>query len=81
MIVVFTKIDRLEFKEQKRLKAHYISSGVDKVAATRNAKADCIDAAKKAYEESCVRVLKSSLVPAAWTHYCAVSNKRKNPYS
>ena len=77
IIIVFTKIDRLEFKEQKRLKAEYISSGVDKVTATKRAKDVRIAAARSAYEKSCVSVLKSSLVPPAWTHYCAVSNKSK----
>ncbi|EKM49677.1 uncharacterized protein PHACADRAFT_265240 [Phanerochaete carnosa HHB-10118-sp] len=75
VIVVFTKIDRLEFREQKRLKSEHIQSGMDKASATAKAKQDCIAAGVKEYEKSCVGVLKSDLVPNAWTHYCAVSYK------
>lgn len=77
-MVVFTKLDRLEFKQQKLLKAEYINSGMDRAAATSRAKEECISAASEAYEESCVFVLKSKLVPHAWTDYCAVSYKRKH---
>ncbi|KAE9410719.1 hypothetical protein BT96DRAFT_912200 [Gymnopus androsaceus JB14] len=65
VIVVFTKMDRLQFREQKRIKKSYVDSGMDSKAATAKAKVDC----------SCVKVLESSLVPKAWTKYCAVSNK------
>ena len=76
VIIVFTKLDRLEFKEQKRLRAEYAQSGLDKATAIVKARQDCIAAALKAYEKSCVGVLKSKLVPPAWARYCAVSNKR-----
>ena len=77
-MIVFTKVDRLEFREQKRLKAEYIKAGMDKAMAAAKAKEESIEAAQEAYEESCVSVLKSKLVPPAWTHYCAVSYKREN---
>lgn len=75
VIVVFTKLDRLEYREQKRLRAEYIKAGMDKKDASAKAKTDSIGAAMKEYEKSCVNVLKSDLVPDAWAHYCAVSNK------
>lgn len=75
VIVVFTKMDRLQFREQKRIKKSYVDSGMDSKAATAKAKVDCVAAAISEYEQSCVKVLESSLVPKAWTKYCAVSNK------
>lgn len=76
VIVVFTKIDRLEFREQKRLQKHYIKTGMDLKAALAQAKTECVAAASAEFEKSCVMVLKSDLLPPAWMHYCPVSNKR-----
>src|ERR1700734_1563943 len=74
VIVVFTKVDRLQFKEQKRIKKSYVENGMDQKSPTAKAKIDCVAAAAAQYEKSCVQVLKSGLVPPAWMKYCAVSN-------
>ena len=76
VIVVFTKLDRLQFREQKRLKKLYVDQGMDPKSAQAKAKLDCVAAAKEQYETSCVAILQSSFVPAAWTRFCPVSNKR-----
>ena len=76
VIVVFTKLDRLQFREQKRLKKLYIDQGMDPKSAQAKAKLDCVAAAKKEYETSCVAILQSKFVPAAWARFCPVSNKR-----
>lgn len=76
VIVVFTKLDRLQFREQKRLKKLYIDQGMDPKSAQAKAKLDCVAAAKKQYETSCVAILQSKFVPAAWTRFCPVSNKQ-----
>ncbi|KZP09568.1 hypothetical protein FIBSPDRAFT_900413 [Athelia psychrophila] len=75
VIVVFTKIDRLQFKEQKRIKKSYVEGGMDAKTATAKAKIDCVAAAAAEYEKSCVKILESGLVPKAWTKFCVVSNK------
>jgi hypothetical protein len=77
VIVAFTKVDRLEFKEQKRIKRQYLDQGMPSKEALQRAKAECIAAAAEEYEKCCVAVLQSDLVPPAWTRYCAVSNKRE----
>jgi hypothetical protein len=78
VIVVFTKMDRLRFREQKRLTKQHIGLGMDTNEAKARAKVECIGAADAAYEESCVKVLQSDLVPRAWKHHCAVSYKRES---
>ncbi|KIM75259.1 hypothetical protein PILCRDRAFT_684233 [Piloderma croceum F 1598] len=75
VIVVFTKIDRLQFREQKRLKKIYIDRGMEAKPALAQAKTDCATEAAAAYQKSCVDVLQSDLIPAAWMKHCAVSNK------
>jgi GTP-binding protein EngB required for normal cell division len=76
VIVVFTKIDRLQFKEQRRIKKLHIENGLNAKAATARAKIECVAAAAAEYEKCCVQILKSDLIPPAWMEYCAVSNKR-----
>ncbi|GJE91866.1 hypothetical protein PsYK624_080170 [Phanerochaete sordida] len=77
VIIVFTKLDRLEYREQRRLKAEYVEAGMDKKEAAVKARTDSIAEGVKAYERTCVSVLRSSLVPSAWTAHCAVSNKHE----
>ena len=76
LIVVFTKLDKLEYRELQRLKTLYKGQGMDQQSALAKAKNDCVAAATKEYETSCVKILKSSLVPGAWTGFCPVSIKR-----
>lgn len=68
-------MDRLQFKEQKRIKKSYVDGGMDAKTATAKAKIDAVAAATSEYEKSCVKVLNSDLVPKAWTKFCVVSNK------
>ena len=49
---------------------------MDRARANAKAKEDCIATALNVYEKTCVSVLRSTLVPPAWTLYCAVSYKR-----
>lgn len=77
VIVVFTKLDRLEFREQKRIKKMYVEQGMDGKSASILAKNEAAAAAASAYETTCVKVLESDLVPRAWTSHCSVSNKRE----
>lgn len=77
VIVVFTKIDRLQFREQKRLKKIYIEGGMEAKLALAQAKINCVAEAAAEYKKSCLDVLRSDLVPAAWSKCCAVSNKRE----
>lgn len=76
LIVVFTKLDKLQYRERERLRTLYRSQGMDPKSALAKAKDDCVAAATKEYENSCVEILKSRLVPAAWSRFCPVSNKR-----
>jgi len=75
VIVAFTKIDRLEFKEKKRLKKMYVEMGMDAKQALDRAKTECVAAAAAEYNKYCVEILESDLVPPAWTRYCPVSYK------
>lgn len=77
VIVVFTKLDRLEFREQKRIQKMYVKQGMDGKSASIQAKKEAAAAATLAYETSCVEVLESDLVPRAWSLHCSVSNKRE----
>jgi len=75
--VAFTKIDRLEFKEKKRLKKMYVEMGMDVKQALDRAKTECVVTAAAEYNKYCVEILESDLVPPAWTRYCPVSYKRE----
>lgn len=68
-------MDRLRFREQKRIKKDHVAKGMDPKEATAQAKIDCIAVANADYEKSCVEVLRSMLPPEAWKKYCAVSIK------
>ncbi|KAG1840195.1 hypothetical protein DFJ58DRAFT_907932 [Suillus subalutaceus] len=75
LIVVFTKLDKLQFSERMRLQKEYTSNGQNS-KAMRNAKEQYVAAAAKKYQSSCVDVLQSPKIPQAWSHYCAVSMKQ-----
>ncbi|GJE91859.1 hypothetical protein PsYK624_080100 [Phanerochaete sordida] len=77
VIIVFTKFDRVEFREQRRLQNEYIESGMDERQAVIKAKTDSHSAALKTYHKTCVASLKSNLPSDAWTAHCAISSKHK----
>ena len=78
LIVVFTKLDRLQFRQRMRLKKTNTEGGMDPKAAAAKAETDCIASASDIYQKSCVDVLQSKRITGmqAWSAYCAVSIKR-----
>ena len=72
---MFTKFDRVRFREQRRLQKEYIRAGMGEKQAAIQAKADSESAVPKTYDEICVSALKNSLPPETWTSHCAVSMK------
>jgi hypothetical protein len=75
LIVVFTKIDRLRFREQRQLKKTYMHSGMDAETATTRSHEESAAAVDAKFAKSCVEVLQSDRIPKAWAEYCAVSFK------
>ncbi|KZS91516.1 hypothetical protein SISNIDRAFT_496568 [Sistotremastrum niveocremeum HHB9708] len=74
VIIVFTKYDRLVFREQESIKEQKLRNdpNLRPREAARQAKAEGKTKAAAIFEEKCVKVMKSKL-PRVWNAYCKVS--------
>jgi len=77
IIVVFTKLDRLQFHEKRRLKKEYVRKGLSAQDAAARAEVEYINSSKEKYTDSCIKILESISVLKAWAKYTFVSCKRE----
>lgn len=78
LVVVFTKLDKLHFREKQRLKKEYKSKGQSLQEATTRAQEEYLETSKVKYTESCLKILNSIAVLKGWARHTFVSIKRKD---
>ncbi|KZT37749.1 hypothetical protein SISSUDRAFT_825033 [Sistotremastrum suecicum HHB10207 ss-3] len=75
LIVVFTKFDKLQFRQRQLARQRYIDAGMSKAEALERAKSASLKMAEDEFKRTCVNVLESDFVSKSWTSYCKVSIK------